>query len=56
MWEGENIVLGQARTNYNVYGILRSFIIDRAGKLVAKDLRGEELVAATIEAVSGTGD
>ena len=57
VWEsverkGEEIILGQARTTYNVYVIPRSILIDRAGKLIAKDLRGEELVAATIKAVN----
>ena len=47
--------LGQARTTYNVYGIPRSFLIDREGKLIAKDLRGKELVTATTEAVKNSG-
>ena len=53
-WEGEAIRLGQARTKYNVYGIPRSFVIDRMGRLVAKDLRGEELVAAVRAAAGET--
>lgn len=47
----DSLILGPARSNYNVYQIPRSFLIDRDGKLVAKDLRGEKLVTVTTQAV-----
>lgn len=37
---------------YSVYGIPRSFVIDRDGRIAAKDLRGEELVAAVKKLVA----
>jgi thiol-disulfide isomerase/thioredoxin len=39
-------------TAYNVFGIPRSFLIDRDGKIVAKDLRNEALDQATRDQVS----
>lgn len=36
--------LGQIAAAYNVWGIPRTVLIDRAGKIVAKDLRGEALI------------
>ena len=48
------LALGQARSKYNVFHIPRSFIINREGKLVAKDLRGSKLVDAALQEVHRT--
>ena len=37
---------------YNVFGIPRSFIIDRDGRIAAKDLRGDELVQTVTQLVA----
>lgn len=44
--------LGPIATAYNAWGIPRTVLIDGAGKIVAKDLRGAALVAAVREAIS----
>lgn len=40
---------GEIPRSYNVRGIPRSWIIDREGRIAAKDLRGDDLVAAVRE-------
>ena len=38
MWESEIV------SAYNVFGVPRMYLVDPEGKIVAKDLRGEEMV------------
>ena len=52
------IVLGPAETNavakaYGVTGVPANFLIGRDGKVIATDLRGEFLLAATEKALEG---
>lgn len=44
--------LGPIAAAYNAWGFARTVLVDRAGKIVAKDLRGEALVNAVRGAIS----
>jgi hypothetical protein len=45
-WQGETAAIGPLSKLYNVWGIPRTILIDRTGRIAAKDLRGEKLTEA----------
>jgi peroxiredoxin len=47
---------GEVSAAYNVYYIPRSFLIDAEGRIIAKDLRGEDLERAVSEALGQPGN
>lgn len=54
-WEGGELIQDEVFRLYNIYGLPRSFLLDRGGRIVAKDLRGERLVEAVTRLVGATG-
>jgi len=55
-WENENIKMGEVLTLYNVFGIPRSFLIDRDGMITAIDFIGIELEKAARKLVAEVDD
>jgi len=55
-WENENIKMGEVCSLYNVFGIPRSFLLDRDGMITAIDLRGGELEKAARKLVAKVDD